>query len=118
MLRVIHAFDIKPGIVEKSFIEWLDGRLDEETKRFGCLERKTWVFIDGIHGDYDKGRPESRPKYLNEAFWPDQEHADRFRQWLMSAEGKEFRRQWFSSVINHTVLRYVDAAPDQPVTDD
>ena len=75
-------------------------------------------FIDGIHGDYDKGRPEIRPKYLNEAFWPDQEHADRFRQWLMSAEGKEFRRQWFSSVTNHTVLRYVDAAPDQPVTDD
>ena len=118
MLRVIHAFDIKPGIVEKSFIEWLDGRLDEETKRFGCLERTTWIFIDGIHGDYEKGRPERRPKYLNEAFWPDQEHADRFREWLMSPEGKEFRRQWFSSVINHTVLRYVKAAAEAPVTDD
>ena len=118
MLRVIHAFDIKEGVVEHSFIEWLDGRLDEITKRFGCLERKTWVFMDGINGDYEKGKPDRRPKYLSEAFWPSQDHADRFRQWLMSAEGKEFRKQWFGSVVNHTVLRYVAAAPDKPVTDD
>jgi hypothetical protein len=118
MLRVIHAFDVKPGIVESSFIEWLDSRLDEATKRFGCLERKTWLFVDGIHGDYDRGKPERRPKYLNEAFWPDQEHADRFRQWLMSAEGAEFRQRWFSSVTNHTVLRYVEASFTGPVTDD
>jgi hypothetical protein len=118
MLRVIHAFDLKPGVVEHSFVEWLDARLDEVTKRFGCLERKTWVFIDGIRGDYDSGRPEQRPKYLNEAFWPDQKRADQFRQWLMSDEGKEFRRQWFTSVVNHTVLRYVEGSPTQPVTDD
>ncbi len=118
MLRVIHAFDVKPGVIEHSFIEWLDGRLDEITKRFGCLERKTWVFLDGIHGDYGKGKPERRPKYLNEAFWPDQEYADRFRQWLLSEEAKEFRRKWFSSVANHTVLRYVEAGPPKPVTDD
>ena len=65
-----------------------------------------------------KGKPERRPRYLNEAFWPDQEHADRFRQWLLSEEGKELRRRWFSSVINHTVLRYVEASPQKPVTDD
>ena len=118
MLRVIHAFDIKPGVVETSFVEWLDGRLDDVTKRFGCVERKTWVFVDGIKGDYEKGRPERRPKYLNEAFWPDQEHADRFRQWLMSAEGKELRQRWFTSVINHTVLRYLDAPVGTPTTDD
>jgi len=118
MLRVIHAFDVRPGIVESSFIEWLDSRLDEATKRFGCLERKTWLFVDGIRGDYDRGKPERRPKYLNEAFWPDQEHADRFRQWLMSAEGAEFRQRWFSSVTNHTVLRYVEASFTSPVTDD
>ncbi len=118
MLRVIHAFDVKPGVIEHSFIEWLDGRLDEFTKRFGCLERKTWVFIDGVRGNYEQGRPERRPKYLNEAFWPDQEHADRFRQWLLSDEGKDFRRKWFTSVDNHTVLRYVDGAPPNPVTDD
>jgi hypothetical protein len=118
MLRVIHAYDVKPGVVENSFVEWLDGRLDELTKRFGCLQRKTWVFVDGIHGDYESGRPERRPKYLNEAFWPDQRHADNFRQWLMSAEAKDFRRRWFSSVSNHTVLRYVEAAVTSPVTDD
>ena len=118
MLRVIHAFDVKPGIVESSFIEWLDSRLDEATKRFGCLERKTWLFVDGIHGDYDRGRPERRPKYLNEAFWPDQEHADHFRQWLMSPEGADFRKRWFTSVTNHTVLRYVEASFTSPVTDD
>jgi hypothetical protein len=118
MLRVIHAFDLKPGVVEASFIESLDARLDEITKRFGCQERKTWVFIDGIHGDYEHGKAERRPKYLNEAFWPDQKHADEFRQWLMSEEGKSLRRQWFDSVTNHTVLRYVEATVPGPVTDD
>jgi hypothetical protein len=118
MLRVIHAFDTKPGVHEASFIEWLDARLDETTKRFGCLERKTWVFIDGIQGDYEHGKPERRPKYLNEAFWPDQQHADEFRYWLMSDEGKALREKWFDSVRNHTVLRYVNAAVPSPVTDD
>lgn len=118
MLRVIHAFDVKPGVVEHSFIEWLDARLDEITNRFGCLERKTWVFIDGIRGDYETGQPERRPKYLNEAFWPSQENADRFRQWLLSEEGKDLRQRWFRSVTNHTVLRYVEAVAPQPVTDD
>jgi len=118
MLRVIHAFDVKPSVHEASFIEWLDARLDETTKRFGCLERKTWVFIDGIQGDYVSGKPERRPKYLNEAFWPDQQHADQWRHWFMSEEAKEFRQKWFDSVKNHTVLRYVDAAVPSPVTDD
>ena len=45
--------------------------------------------MDGIHGDYESGGHERRPKYLNEAFWPDQRHADDFRQWLMSDEGKD-----------------------------
>ena len=118
MLRIIHAFDVKPGVVEQSFITWLDGRLEEISKRFGCVERKTWIFLDGIHGDYEHGKAERRPKYLNEAFWPDQVHADRFRQWLMSEEGKEFRQQWFNSVVNHTVLRYVQGSSPWPSTDE
>jgi hypothetical protein len=118
MLRVIHAFDVKPGVVETSFIEWLDSQLDQVTRRFGCLERKTWLFVDGIRGDYERGKPERRPKYLNEAFWPDQQHSDNFRQWLMSDEGKNLRQRWFSSVTNHTVLRYVEASVPSPVTDD
>jgi len=118
MLRVIHAFDVKPGVVESAFIEWLDSQLDQATRRFGCLERKTWVFLDGLHGDYERGSVERRPKYLNEAFWPAQENADRFRQWLLSDEGRELRTRWFTSVTNHVVLRYVDAAAPHPVTDD
>jgi len=118
MLRIIHAFDVKPGVIEQSFVSWLDGRLDEITKRFGCLERRTWIFLDGIYGDYEHGKVERRPKYLNEAFWPDQVHADRFRQWLMSEEGKEFRQQWFNSVVNHTVLRYVEGGVPWPSTDE
>jgi hypothetical protein len=118
MLRVIHAFDVKSGVHEATFIEWLDARLDEITKRFGCCERKTWVFIDGIQGDYEHGKTERRPKYLNEAFWPDQQHADRFREWLMSEEAKAFRQKWFDSVSSHTVLRYVEAGVPSAVTDD
>lgn len=118
MLRIVHSFDLKPGVVEQSFINWLDARLDEITKRFGCTERKTWIFLDGIQGDYVKGKMERRPKYLNEAFWPDQKHADQFRQWLLSEEGKEFREKWFSSVINHTVLRYVEGSVPWPLTDE
>jgi hypothetical protein len=76
------------GVIEESFINWLDSRLDEITGQFGCIERKTWVFIDGIRGDYEKERWTGVRKYLNEAFWPDQRHADQFRQWLMSEDGK------------------------------
>lgn len=118
MLRVVHVFDVKPGVVEKSFIEWLDGRLGEITRKFGCLDRKTWIFTDGISGDYEKGKPERRPKYVNEAFWPDQEHADRFRQWLLSEEGKGFRQQWFSSIVNHAVLRYIEGWAPWPLTEE
>lgn len=39
MLRVIHAYDIKPGVDERSFVEGLDGQLDQITKRFGWLHR-------------------------------------------------------------------------------
>ena len=48
----------------------------------------------------------------------DQDHADRFREWLLSEDGKDFRKKWFTSVENHTVLRYVDAGASQPATDD
>ena len=115
MLRVVHSFDLKPGVIEESFVEWLDGALAEATRKFGCLERKTWIFLDGISGDYEQGKPERRPKYLNEAFWRDQRAADTFRQWLLSEEGKPLRRRWFDSVTNHTVLRYVDFAARVPV---
>ena len=39
MLRLIHSFDIKPGVHAESFVEWLDSELWERSKPFGCLER-------------------------------------------------------------------------------
>ena len=68
MLRIVHVFDIKPGVIEESFVEWLDAQLDQITRRFGCEKRKTWMFLDGIRGNYERGNPDRRPKYLNEAF--------------------------------------------------
>ena len=119
MLRVIHAFDIKPGIVEKSFIEWLDSMLWEHSRQFGCLERKTWVFLDGIEGDYDSGHPvRNRPRYLNEAFWPDQQCVENFRNWLSSPAARDFRGKWFAGVRNHTVLRYLDYEARRHLGDD
>jgi len=108
MLRVVHVFNVKPGVDERSFIEWLDSQLDQITKRFGCIGRKTWVFLDGLEGSYEKGRPVIRQKYLNEAFWIGEEAANNFRKWLLSEEGRPFRTRWFDSVVNHTVLRYLD----------
>jgi hypothetical protein len=39
-------------------------------------------------------------------------------QWLMPAEGKEFRHHSFSWVTNHTVLRFVQAPVTRPTRDD
>lgn len=112
MVRVIHSFSIKAGVVESSFIEWLDSALNETCcQRFGCLQRKTWVFLDGFEGTYEKNKTLKRPKYLNEAFWPSQKEADAFRQWLMSNEGKDLRERWFNSITDHTLLRYMEFAP-------
>ena len=118
MLRVIHAYNVKPGVDEQSFVEWLDSRLDEVTRRFGCIGRKTWVFVDGFEGTYDRPREARRPRYINEAFWVGEEAAGNFRQWLLSSEGDELRRRWFDSISDHTVLRYVDYEPARVVTDD
>jgi len=118
MLRVIHAYNIKPGVDERSFVEWLDSRLDEVTRRFGCMGRKTWVFLDGFDGAYDRRRAVRRPKYLNEAFWVGEEAANNFRLWLLSADGTELRQRWFDSIVDHTVLRYIDYEPSRAVTDD
>lgn len=118
MLRVIHAFSVKPGIDELAFIEWLDGRLDEITRRFGCIERKTWVFLDGFEGTYERSREVRRPRYLNEAFWVGEQAANEFRRWLLSPDGAEFRQRWFDSITDHMVLRYLDYERTPAVTDD
>lgn len=109
MLRVVHLFDVRKGISEREFIEWLDGRLDAATRRFGCVDRKTWRWLDGFTGSYVSPKAvKDRPRYVNEAHWPDVQSANRFREWLTgSPEGKELHARWFESVENHTVLRYV-----------
>ena len=57
MLRLIHSFDVKPGVPVESFIEWLDHELWARSEPFGCIERKTWIYLDGIDGTYEHGRP-------------------------------------------------------------
>jgi hypothetical protein len=118
MLRVIHAYNVKPGVNERAFVEWLDSQLDDVTRRFGCIGRTTWVFVDGFDGMYERPRSIRRPKFLNEAFWVGEEAANNFRTWLLSDEGGELRRRWFSSITDHTVLRYVDYASPIPVGED
>lgn len=110
MIRVVHLFDIKKGVDERDFIEWLDGQLDAAARRFGCVERKTWVLLDGFSGSYTSRKPmKDRPKYVNEAYWTDRDAPDRFRRWLTDdPEGRRLHDQWFDSIENHTVLRYVE----------
>jgi hypothetical protein len=109
MIRVVHLFDIKKSVVEREFIEWLDGHLESMARRFGCVDRKTWVLLDSFTGTYTSRKPiKNRPKYVNEAYWTDQESPNRFREWLTNdPEGKKFHDKWFGSIENHTVLRYV-----------
>lgn len=110
MIRVVHLFDLKPGVKEQDFLNWLDANLDEATREFGCLERHTWVFMDGFRDTYFRRKvleTGDRPRYVNEAYWPDVASADEFRQWLAeSEEGRELHERWFDQITNHTVLRY------------
>ncbi len=110
MIRVVHVFDVKKGVVEREFIEWLDAQLDATARRFGCVDRKTWVLLDGFAGSYASQKPvRHRPKYVNEAYWEDQESPAHFREWLVNdPDGRAFHDRWFTSIENHTVLRYVE----------
>ena len=110
MIRVVHLFDVKKGVNELAFVEWLDARLDEASRRFGCVDRKTWVLLEGFTGSYlQPHQVRDRPKYVNEAYWPDPDGPRQFREWLCKTpEGQEMHHRWFSSITNHTVLRYVE----------
>jgi hypothetical protein len=110
MIRVVHLFNVKNTVEESAFIEWLEARLSTATRMHGCSERKTWVLLDGFEGSYRSPSPaRGRPRYVIEAYWTDQASADRFRRWLLDTpEGKELHERWFSSVTDHTTLRYVE----------
>lgn len=121
MMRVVHLFDLEPDVNDEDFLNWLDGRLESATKQFGCLERHTWIFLSGFEDSYF--RPKSlgkgdRPRYVNEAYWPDVASADRFREWLTtSEEGRDLHDRWFRRIRNHTVLRYVEGWSKVRMTD-
>lgn len=121
MMRVVHLFDLEPGVNEEDFLNWLDSQLEAATGRFGCLERHTWVFLSGFRDSYFRQKPleqGDRPRYVNEAYWPDVASADRFRDWLSeSEEGRELHEKWFDRIRNHTVLRYVEGWSKVRMTD-
>jgi hypothetical protein len=110
MIRVVHLFNVLSTVEESAFIEWLEAKLSTATRQHGCLERRTWVMLDGFEGSYVSPRPvKGRPKYVIEAYWTDQQAADRFRRWLTETEeGRELHDRWFGSVVDHTTLRYVE----------
>ncbi len=119
MFRLIHIFDIKSGRSPESFLSWLDATLFPKSKEFGCLDRKNWVFLDGLKDPYGRGKKkEKRPKYISEAFWEDNKGAEEFREWLRGPEGAELRKIWLDNISNHTVLRYVEFAPPLSLGDD
>ena len=110
MIRVVHVFNVKNNVEEAGFVEWLDAKLNEATRRYGCVDRRTWVLLDGFEGSYARPTPvRNRPKYVIEAYWEDQRSADGFRKWLMETkEGRELHERWFNSVTDHSTLRYVE----------
>ncbi len=110
MIRVVHLFNVRKSVEETGFIEWLEARLSTAAGLHGCLERKSWVLLDGFEGSYLKPNPvKNRPKYVIVAYWSDQRAADGFRKWLLETEeGRELHGRWFSSVTDHTTLRYVE----------
>ena len=119
MIRLVHIFDLKTSGEDEPFINWLEANLYDKAKEFGCEERKTWVFIDGVKNPYSRGsKAVKRPKYILEAFWKSQKGADDFREWLLSADGENYRKNWNDNVKNHSVLRYIDFAPVQNIGDD
>jgi hypothetical protein len=117
MIRVVHLFDLKKGVAEGPFLEWLDAKLGTAARQFGCVDRSTWVLLDGFTGSYTApAAVKDRPKYVNEAYWSDADGPKRLRDWLTGTpEGREIHDRWFSSVQNHTVLRYVKGwSRDEP----
>ena len=119
MFRLIHIFDIKGGKSPESFMSWLDTTLYPKSKEFGCLDRKNWVFLDGLKDPYGRGKKkEKRPKYISEAFWEDNKGAEEFSQWLRGPGGADLRKIWLDNISNHTVLRYIEFAPPLSLGDD
>ena len=119
MLRLVHVYDIKKGKSPESILSWLDTTLFPKSKEFGCIERKNWVFLDGLKDPYGKGKKkEKRPKYISEAFWEDQKGAEEFRQWLRGPEGSDYRKIWQDNISNHSLLRYVEFASSLSLGDD
>jgi hypothetical protein len=110
MIRVVHLFNVRPGVEESGFVEWLEARLASVTRAQGCVERRTWILLDGFEGSYLRpSHIRNRPKYVIEAYWTDQQAADGFRRWLTETEeGQDLHRRWFDSVVDHTTLRYVE----------
>jgi hypothetical protein len=104
MLRNIHFFNIKPGADKERVLYLGDHEMVEYAKTFGCIERKTWKFLDAHAG----GQPVESAAYMNESLWPSRKAADAFSR----AERPEEVRKWWDELADGIeivkTVRYVD----------
>ncbi len=68
MLRNIHLVNIKPGANEARMLHLIRVELARMAQAYGCIERKTWRFLNATTND----QPSSGATYLDESLWPSQ----------------------------------------------
>ena len=104
MLRVIHFYNIKEGADRERLQHIADNEMKEYAERFGCIRRKTWMFLDARK----RGQPAESAAYMVEALWPSQKQADAFTH----ADRPEDVRAWWEEMMDGIELvktvRYVD----------
>jgi hypothetical protein len=104
MLRDIYFFNIKEGADEKRVLQLLSNEVVEYAKTFGCIERKTYKFLDARA----QGQPAESAAYIDESLWPSQKEANAF----IRAERPEEIMKWLGELLDGVELvkevRYVD----------
>ena len=107
MLRNIHFFSLSPESDEREILRLLNNDLQVHARKFGCIERKTYRFLDAHSPD---GPADSAP-YIQEALWPDLASADKWTEELLSDSSQEIVR--LRDVLGKAIkiertVRYVD----------
>jgi len=103
MLRNIHLINIKLGADEARMLHLINVELTRIARANGCIERKTWRFLDAAHG---QALPVAA--YLNESLWPNQKTADVFGRASRSTEDQALLDELFAGIEIVETMRYVD----------